>query len=176
MSMNTFEIPFEKAHELLHQPNDTSRLGLACSELVAQLQQALQNKELSRAWKILQQLENFSCRAIDDREVAEVMLECGAAAFHLGNYEKAIPMLKKSVDLYRSDLHRQAVAQWMLGCVLLETRAHQGEWLALWQDSLKKFSEVAGKRYSSAAAVNWYQGWADKMRKDIQRVICEECA
>lgn len=132
------------------------------------------HKRLGEAWHYVEEIEQLQSRIRRDenlypREFPNMLLECGMAAYEMGNSREAVRLLLGSIG-YCMDDHERAIVRWMLGCVYWHL-ANEVEALSSWENSLQEFSEQKNKvsRMSSEAA--WYSDQIAVMEQAIQDAI-----
>ncbi|RPI21455.1 MAG: hypothetical protein EHM70_25095, partial [Chloroflexota bacterium] len=109
-------IDLDVAYAWLHY-SEESRLSSCSKSLVEELHTAVKDKAYDQARRLIDSLKSLGCEVTDERELAEVLLECGWAAYKMGDLVEASLLLNKAAIRFALRSHEQAVALWMLGRV-----------------------------------------------------------
>ena len=130
--------------------------------------------KFDEAWEYIDKLEQLLSRFHDDgnihvNETPQSFIDCGIAAYHMGNIRRAIRFMNVSIAKY-TDQHEKAVSHWLLGCMYwcLDDSV---EAIAEWENSLNQFEEQAKKTQKDAKYKTFYQEKTQIMRQAIQFAV-----
>lgn len=97
---------------------------------------------------------------------ARMILECGIAAYQMGNAHEAISFLTQSSSSFTDD-HDKGVCCWLLGCVYwFENNAVNA--LAQWEYALRHFREQNLKNGRGLGMEDWYSMVIQEMEEAIK--------
>jgi tetratricopeptide (TPR) repeat protein len=98
---------------------------------------------------------------------AEILVECGLAAYEMENYPQALNYLQGAVDLYHPRTHRQAVARWLLGVVQWQIEPERARAPMNWESSISIFEDLSLQedRQGKKDRKNWYEQQLEIMRR-----------
>jgi SOS-response transcriptional repressor LexA len=133
------------------------QLHSSVEPLIKKLRQsAADPRHKDDAWHYIEQIgklydhvtrENFKVSA-------RMILECGVAAYHMGNAHEAISFLTQSSSSFTDD-HDKGVCCWLLGCVYwFENNSVNA--LAQWEYALRHFKEQKLKNGRGLGLEAWY--------------------
>ncbi len=146
--------------------------------IVKKMQDAIQEGDSSKVWYLIERLKKICDlqRRGDENnrrvERAETLLECGIAAYKVGDLDEAILLLDESAGGYTSDAHFRAVAIWIRSCIqwLLPSRIENA--ISGWERSRGLFERLQSQ--SSSVQAKWYQERIAEMREAIDRATEED--
>lgn len=157
------------AHEEWLNHFENSSLSRALQAKHGQLRQALQAGDPARAWTIIASMHEICEQLHDPRQMAEMLLATGRAAFELGDYQRARMLLEESVAGYNGDRHPRAVARWMLGYVLWNISDQHENAIAAWNKSLDDFNWFYRQPFTRNGA--WYQERFNEMQQALDESL-----
>ncbi|MBI5297989.1 MAG: hypothetical protein HY869_21135 [Chloroflexi bacterium] len=154
-----------------------SRLQFRSSveQLINKLQKlSADHKRFGEAWHYVEEIEQLQSRIRRDdrlypREFPNMLLECGVAAYKMGNSREAVRLLSGSIG-YCTDDHDKAVARWMLGCVYWNLE-NEVEAISSWENSMQEFSEQRKKIDKMSSDAIWYSNQIAVMERAIQGAV-----
>lgn len=153
---------------------DNSHIRPSSEYLINRLKTALAAGQTDKVRNYLQQLKNLARMLQDEKEVNEVLIECGRSAFRLGDLSDAENILEDAFSRIWSDLHRRAVVQWMLGCVQWAALKRQ-QAVRTWQNSQSDFERLTSQTGLSPEKHLWYQGIYWKLDQSLIEALGETC-
>jgi tetratricopeptide (TPR) repeat protein len=125
----------------------------------------------NEAWEYIEELIHLQKRFLNDtsvhrKEAPQIFLDCGIAAYYMGNAHQAILYINAAIAKY-ADQHERAVAHWLLGCLYwsLDNAVNA---VAEWENSLNQFQEQALKTKRDSKLVYWYRDTLKLMEKSLQ--------
>jgi hypothetical protein len=146
--------------------------------LYTQRNSGLTSNEWGDAYSNLQtrlnRLIEVGIAAAGSETQAEIRVCCSRIEYLLREYQEAAKLLREGASKYSGNLHKQAVAWWMLGCVLWESQPTRGEALVYWTRSRGAFRELQMSSQSLEPRYEWYAMRIDGMRQHIQDSITAE--
>jgi SOS-response transcriptional repressor LexA len=164
-------ITLEEAYSWLYE-FDESFLRPAASQLYTRMQTAVNNSDMNVGWLRLNELKNFLTTANDDREIIEILIHCGWAAFQMNNNAEAIQLLREAFSRAATDRHRKAIAGWMLGYILwLRPYPEMSPAISAWESSIEQFDILSKSRRLGSGAENWYRDHWNEMQESLASAI-----
>ena len=159
-------ITFEDVHAWLNK-YDKSHISDSSNSLIDQVLKAMKEGRKEEARGLLQQLVELACNLRDDKEVNEILIECGHIFFMLDDLTEAERILLSSVSRAWSDPHRRGVAQWMLGCVQWLSLTTRQQAVISWQSSLSDFERLAREAGLTSEQHAWYLEAHSRLQKSL---------
>jgi hypothetical protein len=150
----------------IHQP---SHLSSTARELVDRLDACVTavrrgisvGDNTQQAMQLMDYLINHTRDSRVSLEHGEALVECGLAAHRLGNPYRlvAVGHLQMAIQAFPPNSHHQAVAHWMLGCLLLETNRSRDDIVRHWNKAISVFGELAleSDYRNRASRADWYR-------------------
>jgi len=129
----------------------------------------------AKAWHAQNRLRNSVEGITDEREVAEILVECGKAAHDMGHYLEAATLLEKSIVRYKWRHHQVAIVRWMLGHVYWGIRDRRCDTFPTWEASIRLFNELMRKQPSENIRSRWYLVKITKMEFTLLHFIEQDC-
>jgi len=132
------------------------------------------HRHYGEAWDYLEKIEQLQGRFRDDvtsypKESPSMLLECGIAAYEMGNSREAERLLAGSIGLYTED-HDRAIARWLLGCVHWHLE-NEIEAISAWEKSLQDFKEQVNKVSKTSDETVWYKEQISIMENAIEKAV-----
>lgn len=120
------------------------------------------------AWHCIEQIDKLydQIHRENNKTSARMFLECGVAAYRMGDAHAAISFLTRSVSAFTED-HDKGVACWLLGCVYWYVNNPISA-LAFWEDGFRHFKEQSLKSGRGSALELWYSNKIKEMEAAIQ--------
>jgi SOS-response transcriptional repressor LexA len=116
--------------------------------------------QFNEAWQHVEELIQLQERfhndgSVHNKEAPQIFLDCGIAAYHMGNARQAVLYINAAIAKY-TDQHERAVAHWLLGCLnwSLDDSVNA---IAEWENSLNQFQEQSMKTQRDSKLVYWYR-------------------
>jgi len=152
---------------------DDARLRPSITKLIAKVKSTINYpRKFDDGWKFIEEIEKLHGLLHDDtrtysKESPEMLLECGVAAYHMGNSREAIRLLNGAINSY-VDAHENAIARWLLGCVFwqLNDEVHA---LSAWEKALNDFKELEARTLKNADRTSWYKEKVKEMSDAIRQ-------
>ena len=148
----------------------SSFLSISVRQMVNGLQEALRERNFARAHVLIDgvlQVSRSNTVEDDGMEYAEVHLTCARAYFVMGDMRRAKLQIQQAMSLYNGRQHNQAVAQWLLGCVLWELPTDVNDAIIYWQRSYNNFIRLASESSRGSEAAEWYQDLCNELQQAI---------
>lgn len=154
---------------------DEAVLRRSTSNLLRQVNERCKDHtQFDAAWQHIDKLEQLLGRFHDDgnvhiKEVPQSYIDCGVAAYHMGNISRSIRFINVAIARY-TDQHEKAVSHWLLGCMYwcLENSV---EAIAEWENSLNLFEEQSKKTQKNATLKIFYQEKTRGMERAIDSAV-----
>jgi hypothetical protein len=146
---------------------ETSHISPSSASLISQVSKALGEHNAIEARGLLQQLYDLAYKLRDEKEVAELLVECAHSSYILGDLADAEKILEEAVSRTWSDLHQRAVIQWMLGCVQWNSLPDRQKAIVSWRNSLADFERLARQPGLSFEQHAWYQETSSRLQKSL---------
>jgi uncharacterized protein YoaH (UPF0181 family) len=159
-------ITFEEAHSWLNK-YDTGHISASSGSLIDQVRKALREGRADETRGLLQQLNDLACNLRDDKEVNEILIECGHIFFILDDLAEAESILDDSVYRAWSDPHKRAVIRWLLGCVQWQSMPTRQQAVISWRNSLSDFERLAREAGLTSEQHAWYQETSENLHKSM---------
>ncbi len=159
-------ISFEDVQSWLNK-YDTSHISAPAGSLIDQVRNSLREGRKDEARGLLQQLYDLACNLRDEKEVNEILIECGHISFILDDLAEAESILMDSVSRAWSDPHRRAVVQWMLGCVQWQSLPTRQQAVGSWQNSLSDFERLGREAGLTSDQHDWYLETCGHLQKSL---------
>jgi len=145
------------------------------SRLIYKMRNAVNNpKTFNDAWKLVDEIERLHNLVQDNtrtysKESPQLLLECGIAAYKMGNSREAIRFLNGALSSY-VDAHENAVARWLLGCIYwhLDNEVNA---ISAWYQSLSNFRELENRTLKNADRTAWYHEKVKEMSEAIKQTV-----
>lgn len=116
--------------------------------------------QFNEAWQHVEELIQLQERfhndgSVHNKETPQIFLDCGIAAYHMGNARQAALHINAAIAKY-TDQHEKAVSHWLLGCLnwSLDDPVNA---VAEWENSLNQFQEQSMKAQRDAKLIYWYR-------------------
>jgi hypothetical protein len=156
-----------------------SNLRKPIKEIVLQMHSAVADRNFAEAQQYMERLQSLSTRFSQNQagpsreysyELAETLVECGFAAYRMGEKLTALRLLDDGAKKYTGRDHCRATVLWMLGSVQWEFPNRLDDAIVSWESSYEIFCalEKNSNRTENAA---WYRFWVEKMRIALDRAI-----
>lgn len=144
------------------------RFHASVEPLIAKLRQyASDRRHFDDAWHCIEQIEQLYDHIPRDNQISSrMLLECGVAAYKMGNAREAIPFLNGAFTSYNED-HDRAVARWLLGCMYWYIGDSINA-LSAWEAGHRHFEEQAKKSGRGTGLVQWYDEKIQEMEDAIK--------
>jgi tetratricopeptide (TPR) repeat protein len=168
-----FESEMDKAYQWLMAYGETS-LSAATQMMIDQLNAHIKNQRHREAWMLIDRTKGIVEKSSAEQEMATVIVECGKAAYALGNLDVAISLLETAALRYTTFWHNYAAVKWMLGAALWNLPGRQDDAIIAWQQSLNKFEQMINQPASRRTGIEWYQAQTQAMRQTLQEAIAAE--
>lgn len=122
-----------------------------------------------KAWHCIEQIEKLydHMHRENYKMSARMFLECGVAAYQMGNAHEAISFLTRSTSSYTDD-HNKGVSCWLLGCVHWYVDNSVSA-LASWENAYRHFREQKNKSGRGSESERWYSDKIQEMEDAIKR-------
>lgn len=159
-----------------------SNLRQPTREIVSQMKFAVGGENFSEAEQFMERLQNLSTRFSQNQtgslrdysyEQAETLVECGYAAYRMGQKLNALKLFDEAAKKYIGNDHCRGAALWMLGSVQWQYPARMDDAIVSWESSYEIYSLLRARsnRVENAA---WYRYWVDLMRNALDKSISGE--
>lgn len=139
----------DKIKKMSNNPSQAEKIWHHIDELI-QLQERIHNDS-----------------ATHNKETPQIYLDCGIAAYHMGNARQALNYVNAAIAKY-SDQHDRAVAYWLLGCLCWCLDDSVGA-IANWENSLNQFEEQSAKIQRDVELQGWYVSQIAIMKMAIEK-------
>lgn len=160
----------------------TSNLRKPTKEIVSQMKSAVDTGRFSEAEQFMERLQSLSNRFSQNQagssrdysyELAETLVECGYAAYHMGEKLKALQLFDDACKKYMGHEHCRGAALWMLGSLQWQFPTKMDDAIVSWQSSYEIYSllRTRSNRVENAA---WYRYWVEEMRVALDRAILKD--
>jgi hypothetical protein len=160
----------EHAYKTWFLQRPESYLKSSMGILVEKMRQAsLRSDGANETWDLVERLLAWSDPAVckNYNAAADAHMECGVAAYHIGNLHDASKYIYTAIEKYNNS-HSKGIAWWMFGCVQWQTPGGLDKALEAWEQALSLFQEL--KRTPPPGMISkWYE---DRV-SEIQRAIRE---
>jgi SOS-response transcriptional repressor LexA len=130
--------------------------------------------QFNEAWEHVEELIQLQERfhndgSVHNKETPQIFLDCGIAAYYMGNARQAAAYLNAAIAKY-TDQHEKAVVHWLLGCLnwSLDDSVNA---VAEWENSLNQFQEQAMKTQRDSKLVYWYRDTLKLMESAIAAAV-----
>lgn len=129
---------------------------------------SLDSNHFGDAWHCIEQIEKLydQIHKENNKPSARMFLECGVAAYRMGDAHAAISFLTRSVSSFTED-HDKGVACWLLGCVYWYVNNPISA-LAFWEDGFRHFKEQSAKSGRGSTLEYWYISKIQEMESAIK--------
>ncbi|MCI0550966.1 MAG: hypothetical protein L0287_08420 [Anaerolineae bacterium] len=129
---------------------------------------ALDPNRKDDAWHCIEQIEKLHDHVHREnyKVSARMFLECGVAAYWMGNSHEAISFLTRSTSSFTED-HDKGVSCWLLGCVYWHANNPINA-LASWENGYRHFREQSTKSGRGSKLEEWYAGKIKEMEDAIK--------
>jgi tetratricopeptide (TPR) repeat protein len=153
------------------------RIHPQIQSLLRELEDALQTEDYISAWRFVRRLRDLTDNIPDGTfvEVPErsfARIECGLAAYRMGNFEEAITLFETAIQLYgpKYARHYEATAKWMLGCVQWQTPNQEDNALVSWTQSIDTYERlvIQSQERLSRNRSAWYADRVNEMRQALE--------
>lgn len=137
--------------------------------LVNKLRQyAFDANRFSDAWHCIEQIEKLydHIHRENNKTSAHMFLECGVAAYRMGDAHQAISFLARAASAFTDD-HDKGVTFWLLGCVYWYVNNPINA-LAAWEDGHRHFKEQSTKSGRGSSLEYWYNEKIKEMDASIR--------
>lgn len=145
--------------------------------LIANMHAEAEAGNFSLAWKHLQGLKS-SRELSDPFEQALVLMQCALAACKMHQPSQSVQDLRESIRLLDQENARdpfkedsRAIADWMLGNLILPYFNTPGTATETWEKSLQIFERLGAKLDTFKVDRQWYQDRSAEMRQGIIEAI-----
>jgi SOS-response transcriptional repressor LexA len=151
---------------------EPSRLRPSITKLICRMRNTIgSRKNFDDAWKLMDEIEKLQGLLHDDtrtysKESPHMLLECGIAAHQMGNSREAVRFLSGAITTY-TDVHDNAVARWLLGCVYWHLNEPVNA-LSAWEKSLIDFKDLEKRTLRNADLTTWYHDRVKEMDEAIK--------
>jgi SOS-response transcriptional repressor LexA len=145
--------------------------------LIANMHAEAEAGNFSQAWKYLQGLK--SSREISDQfEQALILMQCALAACKMHHPSQSVQDLNEAIRLLDKESIRdpfskdaRAMADWMLGNLILRSFNTPGNVTKTWERSLQTFEDLGSRLDTFKGQREWYQDRTAEMRQGITEAI-----
>jgi phage repressor protein C with HTH and peptisase S24 domain len=153
----------------------TGHIRPSSDHLLSRMRTALGEGRDSEGRSLLQLLKDLACKFREGEEVTEILIECAKSAYdyRLDGFKEAETILVDVVSRAWSDLHRRAVVQWMLGCVLWQSLPARQQAIISWRNSLTDFQQLARQPGLPHNQHVWYQDVCCKLEQSLVEALEE---
>jgi hypothetical protein len=129
---------------------------------------SLDEKHFGDAWHCIEQIEKLYDQIHKEnyKTSARMFLECGVAAYRMGDAHTAISFLTRAVSSFTED-HSKGVACWLLGCAYWYVNNPISA-LAFWEDGFRHFKEEQTKSGRGSNLEQWYTNKIEQMESAIR--------
>lgn len=133
-------------------------LSASIHHLVGQLADRVNKQDRTRSCDLIGELEQQAKQAKNPVERAEIFVECGKAAFYLGNPVDASKYLSQALHGFLPRTHQSLVTRWMLGAVLWYSRNSYMKAQEEWQACLSEIDYLieTSDYKNHKSRTNWY--------------------
>ncbi len=144
------------------------RFHSSVGPLIERLRQDVSDRRhYDDAWHCIEQIKQLYDRIPRDNQISSrMLLECGVAAYKMGNAREAIPFLNGACTSYNED-HDRAVARWLLGCIYWYIGDPINA-LSAWEAGHRYFDEQAKKSGRGTNLTQWYDEKIQEMEDAIR--------
>lgn len=160
----------------------TSNLRKPTTDIVLQMRSAVDHERIAEAEQYMERLQSLSVRFSQNHsgssrdyayEQAETLVECGYAAYRMGEKLKALRLFDEASKKYVGQEHCRGAVLWMLGAVQWLYSARMDDAIVSWESSYEIYSllRTRSNRVENAA---WYRYWVEKMRDALDKAILED--
>jgi tetratricopeptide (TPR) repeat protein len=120
-------------------------------------------------------LQSLGESSLDPRETAEALVECGLAAYRMGEIDETLGLLRKAIDILNPESLQQAAAHWMLGTIQWQREKSQELAGANWRNSIQTFEELlqAQDDGSQQEQLTWYRKSVQYMTLALNNKLAE---
>lgn len=158
--------------EWLFATDKKSSLLESSQIIVNKMKDAILDDDAEKVWYLIERLKkisNLQRRGNENNrkvERAETLLECGIAAYKVGDLTGAILLLNESAGGYTSDAHFRATVIWIRSCIQWMLPARIEDAISGWELSRSLFKGLQTRRSLYA---EWYEERVEEMRRAIDR-------
>lgn len=145
--------------------------------LIANMHTEAEAGNFSLARKLLQGLKS-SRELLDPFEQALVLMQCALAACKMHQPSQSVQDLRKAIRLLDQENARdpfkedaRAIADWMLGNLMLPSLSTPGNVIRTWEKSLQIFERLGAKLDTFGVDRQWYQDRSAEMRQGMVEAI-----
>jgi SOS-response transcriptional repressor LexA len=155
--------------------NSKPRFRPSVEQLINKMKRlSADHKNFGEAWHYVEEIEQLQSRIRDDtrsypKEFPGMLLECGIAAYKMGNSRESVRLLTGAIALYIED-HDRAIARWLLGCVYWHLE-DEIDALSTWENSVQDFSEQVRKIGKTSKEASWYVEQINIMQGAIKYAV-----
>ena len=143
------------------EKKETANLRRSTQNLLQKVQTMCKDHtQFNEAWQHVEELIQLQERfhndgSVHNKEAPQIFLDCGIAAYHMGNARQAALYINAAIAKY-TDQHERSVAHWLLGCLnwSLDDPVNA---VAEWENSLNQFQEQSMKTQRDSKLVYWYR-------------------
>lgn len=167
----------ENTYQWLLQGNEPFSQA-ALERLVQQMRNLARRKQEAETLALMEEARYVAEQVGDALTQARLRLECARTAYQLKKQDEAMLEVQAALRLLAGRAGREstykhyaAVAQWMLGNLLLEMPGKRHMALAAWQSSLSAFEILAAWTATEDGDPHWYQDRCAEMRQGLERAI-----
>lgn len=159
----------------LARTGDRLKFRSSVEQLINKVQKlSSDHKRFGEAWHYVEEIEQLQSHIRRDerlypREFPNMLLECGFAAYKMGNAREAVRLLSGAIG-YCTDDHDKAIARWLLGCVYWHLE-NEVEAISAWENSMQEFSEQVKKLDKMSSDAIWYSHQIATMERAIQDAV-----
>lgn len=148
-------------------------------EIVSQMKSAVDSRNFAEAEQFMERLQSLSNRFSQNQpgssreysyEQAETLVECGYAAYQMGEKLTALQLFDEAQKKYIGHEHCRGAVLWMLGAVQWQFPTRMDDAIISWESSYEIYSllRTRSNRVENAA---WYRFWVEEMRVALDRAI-----
>lgn len=148
-------------------------------DIVKQMHDAVNQKNYAVAEQCMERLQSLNDRFSLNQtrsskkhsyEVPETLLECGRAAYAMGEKLAAMQLFGDTAKKYIGNDHCRAVTLWMLGCVQWQFPTRIDDAIVSWESSYEIFKDLKD-RSNRVEFGKWYQYWYEVMQSRLSGAI-----
>jgi phage repressor protein C with HTH and peptisase S24 domain len=163
-------ITVEEAHTWLNK-YDKSHIPASSNSLINQVIKALEEGHRDEAKKLSQRLCDLACHLQNEKEVTEILIECGFISYLLKDFADAEHILADGISRAWSDLHRRAACQWMLGSVQWQSLFTRQQAMVTWRNSLSDFERLSREAGLPSESRAWYLEIQELLGKSLLEAV-----
>jgi hypothetical protein len=159
-----------------------SNLRKPTKDIVLQMHLAVGNGSPAKAEQYMERLQSLSTRFSQNQagnsreysyELAETLVECGCAAYRMGEKLTSLHLFDDAAKKFTSKDHCRATVLWMLGSVQWQFQTKLDDAIVSWESSYQIFCNLL-KNCNRPENAAWYRYWVKKMRAALDGSIIRD--